>query len=269
MFDRNDALQLLEYDRWAGNRLARALEAAGGNAEGERQWAHVVASLECWFERVIGAQSGRNDFWPKGVALSELARRFEGVHRAWRAHLERLEPAKFARVVRFKNSKAEDCADPLEAILQHVVNHGTHHRAQIASALRAAGHTPPASDYIVWRRELAKETPPRESRPWKHFVIASDYLAPLTEIDKLLVEHRTHLGTGYTRGLLLASGPQNPRIGGMILARAHERAELELFLAEDPFHKAGIARYHLVEFDPVKQSDLFTSWAAPAVETAR
>jgi len=263
MLDRRDALELLEYDRWAGNRLARALEAAGGNAEGERQWGHVVASLECWFERVIGAQ-GRNDFWPKGAALAELARRFEGVHKAWRTHLERLEPSAFARVVLFMNSKGEDCADPLEAIVRHVVNHGTHHRAQAASALRAAGHALPELDYIVWRRALAKETPAVEARPWKHFVIASDYLAPLTEIDKLLAEHRAHLGTGYTRGLLLASGPQNPRKGGMILARAHERSELEQFLAEDPFAKAGIARYHLVEFDPVKQSDLFATWAAPA-----
>jgi uncharacterized damage-inducible protein DinB/uncharacterized protein YciI len=264
MFDRTDALQLLEYDRWAGNRLARALEGAGGNAEGERQWAHVVASLECWFERVIGAQSPRSNFWPKGVALSELARRFEGVHRAWRTHLERLEPAGLARVVCFMNSKGEACADALEAILRHVVNHGTHHRAQIAGALRAAGHAPPASDYIVWRRELAREAAPVDAPPWKHFVIASDYLAPLTEIDKLLAEHRAHLGTGYARGLLLASGPQNPRVGGMILARAHERSELEQFLADDPFAKAGIARYHLIEFDPVKQSDTFATWAAPA-----
>lgn len=264
MLDRHDALQLFDYDRWAGLRCAQALKEAGGPAPAVRWWAHVVGALETWFERVIGAQSPRTEVWPESVDLAVLQRRFEGVHQGFRRHLERCEPAELARLVRFKNSKGEECADPLEAIVRHVVNHGTHHRAQIASALRAAGHAPPSMDYIVWRRELAKEAPAVEARPWKHFVIASDYLAPLTEIDRLLAEHRAHLGTGYTRGLLLASGPQNPRIGGMILARAHERAELERFLADDPFQKAGIARYHLVEFDPVKQSDLFASWAAPA-----
>jgi uncharacterized damage-inducible protein DinB/uncharacterized protein YciI len=265
MLDRRDALELFDYDRWAGLRYVRALEElASPSAEVMRLWTHVVISLETWFERVVAIQPPRTDFWPTGLDLATLARRLEGAQRAWRTHLERLEPAGFARIVRFKNAKGEDCADPLEAIVRHVVNHGTHHRAQLASLLRAAGHTPPVTDFIAWRRELARATPASEPRPWKHFVIASDYLAPLTEIDKLLAEHRAHLGTGYTRGLLLASGPQNPRIGGMILARAHERAELEQFLAEDPFAKAGIARYHLVEFDPVKQSDLFASWAAPS-----
>jgi len=264
MLDRHEALQLLEYDRWAGLRCARALEALAPPPDGSvRQWAHLVVALELWFERVIGASSPRMDLFPTGLELAVLLRRFEGVQRGWRKHLEKSEPAELARVVRFKNTKGEDCADPLEAIVRHVVNHGTHHRAQIASQLRAAGHAPPSLDYIVWRRELARETPPAEARPWKHFVIASDYLAPLAEIDKLLVEHRAHLGTGYARGLLLASGPQNPRKGGMILARAHERAELERFFADDPFAKAGIARYHLVEFDPVKQSDLFAAWNAP------
>jgi uncharacterized damage-inducible protein DinB/uncharacterized protein YciI len=263
MLDRREALELFDYDRWAGLRCVRALEGlASPSAEVMRLWTHVVISLETWFERVIAAQPPRTDFWPTGLDLATLARRLEGAQRAWRMHLERLEADGFARVVRFKNSKGEECADPLEAIVRHVVNHGTHHRAQVASLLRAAGHTPPALDFIVWRRELAKTAPPVEPRPWKHFVIASDYLAPLTEIDRLLAEHRAHLGTGYARGLLLASGPQNPRIGGMILARAHERAELELFLAEDPFAKAGIARYHLVEFDPVKRSDAFTAWIA-------
>ena len=263
MLDRRDALQILDYDRWAGLRCAQALQAAGGPPAAVRVWAHVVGALETWFERVIGAQSARTEIWPEIQDLAVLQRRFEGVHQAFRRHLERCEPAELARLVRFKNSKGEPCADPLEAILRHLMNHGTHHRAQLASALRAAGHAPPSMDYIVWRRELVKEAAPAEARPWKHFVIASDYLAPLTEIDKLLAEHRAHLGTGYTRGLLLASGPQNPRTGGMILARAHDRSELEQFLAEDPFHKAGIARYHLVEFDPVKQSDLFAAWAAP------
>ena len=263
MLDRNDALQLFDYDRWAGLRCAHALEAlAPPPAESVRLWTHLVVSHELWFERVLGAHARGTDIWPTGLDLATLLRRFEGVHRVWRKHLERSEPAELARVVLFMNTKGEACADPLEAIVRHVVNHGTHHRAQIASQLRAAGHTPPAMDYIVWRRELARETPPAPTPAWKHFVIASDYLAPLLEIDKLLAEHRAHLGTGYARGLLLASGPQEPRSGGMILARAREKAELERFLADDPFAKAGIARYHLVEFQPVKQSDAFAAWAA-------
>ena len=56
--------------------------------------------------------------------------------------------------------------------------------------------------------------------------------------------------------------PQEPRTGGMILARARDRAELDRLFAEDPFQRAGYARYRVLEFHPVKQSDAFAAWAS-------
>ena len=37
---------------------------------------------------------------------------------------------------------------PRWAILRHIVNHATYHRGQIAADLRAAGLTPPYTDFI-------------------------------------------------------------------------------------------------------------------------
>ncbi|MBL7976800.1 MAG: hypothetical protein JNN12_00565 [Bacteroidetes Order II. Incertae sedis bacterium] len=42
----------------------------------------------------------------------------------------------------FQNTRAE--------IITHVLNHGTHHRAQISAHIRATGDIPPAIDYIVY-----------------------------------------------------------------------------------------------------------------------
>jgi uncharacterized damage-inducible protein DinB len=36
----------------------------------------------------------------------------------------------------------------------HVVNHGTHHRGQVAGFLRTMGHAPPALDLIAYYREI-------------------------------------------------------------------------------------------------------------------
>jgi uncharacterized damage-inducible protein DinB/uncharacterized protein YciI len=261
MLDRHEALQLLEYDHWANTKIATALaRLPAPHAQAERLFAHLVGASELWFERVTGGDYGKLAVWPEGVPLAELRRRCEAVAQRWRAHLEQADAHELARVVEFRNSAGQPCADPLEAIVRHVVNHGPHHRGQIASLLRAAGQPPENLDFIVWRRQKAQA---RAAAPaaWKHFVIESTYLAELGQIDELLGAHRAHLETGFRAGMLLASGPQVPRTGGMILARARERAEIDEFLERDPFARAGISRYRVVEFEPVKQAPLFSSWA--------
>ena len=86
-----------------------------------------------------------------------------------------------------------------------------------------------------------------------HFIIEITYTATLPEIDRVLPAHRAFLQTGYDCGLLLLSGPQNPRTGGVLVARAASRAELEAFLRDDPYQAQG---NHLR--DRVAQSDTST-----------
>jgi uncharacterized damage-inducible protein DinB len=227
MFDRNDALELFEYDRWANGKIAERLAGlAVPLPQAEKLLAHLVGAEEVWYERVSGGEYQKLAVWPEGLALAEVRKRFAAIADAWRAHLEQADAREFARKVEFKNSAGEPCADPLEAIVRHVVSHGAHHRGQIASLLRAAGHVPETLDYIVWRRMKQREEA-RAPAAWKHFVIESTYLADLSKIDEKLAAHRAHLETGFRAGLLLASGPQVPRTGGMILARAKDRAEIE------------------------------------------
>lgn len=83
------------------------------------------------------------------------------------------------------------------------------------------------------------------------FVIKVTYLKPLEQVDQFLVAHREHLKKGYEQNLLLASGPQNPRTGGIIIARGHDKINLLEFITKDPFHVQNIASYEVVEFDPV------------------
>ena len=94
------------------------------------------------------------DAWWKPATLAEWGRRRPAAHAKWMAYAEKLDARELARDAHFTNSAGQACRDPVEAIVRHVVNHGTHHRAQIASTLRAAGFPPPVMDYIAWRREL-------------------------------------------------------------------------------------------------------------------
>lgn len=91
------------------------------------------------------------------------------------------------------------------------------------------------------------------------FIILSQYLKPLDEVEKHLQAHRDYLAMGYQKNYFIASGPQNPRVGGVILSQLNDKAIIEEFMAQDPFHLQGIASYQIIEFHPVKVHQDFLS----------
>lgn len=84
------------------------------------------------------------------------------------------------------------------------------------------------------------------------FVIEVTYKQPMEKVDTYLAEHRAFLETGYQQDYFIASGPQNPRTGGIILSQLQDRKQLEGILHRDPFHIHNIAEYRIIEFNPVK-----------------
>ncbi|HZF71435.1 YciI family protein [Sulfuricurvum sp.] len=82
------------------------------------------------------------------------------------------------------------------------------------------------------------------------FIISLTYIKPLEEVDVLLEEHIAYLKEQYALKNFLASGRKVPRIGGVILAHAISREEIETIISLDPFHRHGIAEYEITEFIP-------------------
>jgi uncharacterized protein YciI len=83
------------------------------------------------------------------------------------------------------------------------------------------------------------------------FIITLTYVKPIAEVDRFLQEHRDFLRRRYATGHLLMSGPQNPRTGGVIVAQAPSRTEVEAIFREDPFYREQVAEYEFIEFAPV------------------
>jgi uncharacterized protein YciI len=94
----------------------------------------------------------------------------------------------------------------------------------------------------------------------KHFIINVTYKVPLTIIDELLAEHRKFLQKGYDKGLLLFSGPRNPRTGGIVAARADSLEVIKLFFENDPYNINNSADYEFIEIDPVKRQPFLEEW---------
>lgn len=80
------------------------------------------------------------------------------------------------------------------------------------------------------------------------FVVELTYVKPLDEVDGHLEAHRAYLDGQYANGTFVASGPKEPRTGGIILARAGSLDELMAALALDPFMIHGVARYAVTRF---------------------
>lgn len=84
------------------------------------------------------------------------------------------------------------------------------------------------------------------------FILELKYIVELSKIDEHLASHRRWLDAQYQKGLLLCSGPKNPRVGGIIIALGQDRASVEQLIKDDPFTIHDLAEYTITEFIPVK-----------------
>jgi uncharacterized protein YciI len=80
------------------------------------------------------------------------------------------------------------------------------------------------------------------------------YRKPMEEVQKFVDEHRAYLHTLKQKGVLLASGPVVPRMGGAMLLRVPDDAvdaTLDSIPANDPYIRHGIAQYEMWPWSPV------------------
>jgi uncharacterized damage-inducible protein DinB len=143
---------LFRYTRWAHGRVLDTVQEA--DAVPERAgtlFGHVLRAQDIWYGRVAGTDHAALDLWATD-SVQDCADRLAASSQRWAALLDDRDDALDAPVA-YTNSSGTAFETPLQDIALHVVNHGTHHRAQIALLLREADIAPPATDYILFRRE--------------------------------------------------------------------------------------------------------------------
>ena len=90
------------------------------------------------------------------------------------------------------------------------------------------------------------------AREMKYFVVHVIYLKPFDEVEPFVEAHRAYLDRCLHQGSLLLSGPLVPRTGGLLFMRGEGRPDIERTMAGDPYALAGVARYEVLEFKPLK-----------------
>jgi uncharacterized damage-inducible protein DinB len=76
--------------------------------------------------------------WPDWKA-DTFEKLIDDNYAAWIDYINGLNEEDFQKIIAYKNSKGDSYENQLEGILAHLINHGTHHRAQAGQQLKFAG----------------------------------------------------------------------------------------------------------------------------------
>lgn len=110
---------------------------------------HIIWAQGVWMKRIkmedVGVYTPFNI-----IALQDLKEQAAQAHDDFMAFIESV--GDFSAVLEYKNSRGDAWQNTYNDVLTHVANHGTYHRAQIASRLKEIGLVPPVTDYIAFRR---------------------------------------------------------------------------------------------------------------------
>lgn len=134
------------HDGWANRSVIEALEALASPPErAVRLLGHVLAVERLWWTRL--RREPPPAVWPEHD-LRRCRVELERLGPDWEALLGSPDPNLLDQRVPYVNSLGESWENAVEDVLDQVLLHSAHHRGQIASELRGAGHEPPYVDLI-------------------------------------------------------------------------------------------------------------------------
>ena len=118
---------------------------------------HILLVEWLWRERWLGRSPDKFPPATDFPTLEAVRRRWAEVESNLLGYISSLKPEDLDRVIEHKTTAGVPQAAPLTQMLQHLVNHGTSHRGQIATMLRQLDAKPIATDLIFFYRERAAQ----------------------------------------------------------------------------------------------------------------
>lgn len=149
-------IQLFDYDRYASLQIFKLFQSSSPSMRSLSLLSHLLGSQQIWLKRCRKEQYVASLIWPVFTA-EELEPIMEDNYHQWINFLYASQESDFSLPVVYQNSRGETFHDQLSDIIMHVINHGTHHRAQVGQLLKFDGiETLPPTDYILFTRERRK-----------------------------------------------------------------------------------------------------------------
>ena len=173
-------LDLYGYHWWANKRLfdiaAKLGEATCARSVGTQfsfptlkgMLAHIYGADRIWFRRFAGEAPerlfGDGDF----ATTVDLGASWADLVKTQRTFLERLTPDELTRIIEYTSTlfPGGPLTLPLRCLLEHVVNHATHHRSEIATMITMVSGSPPGTDLVVYQLMQTGQIP-AEHASWQ------------------------------------------------------------------------------------------------------
>jgi uncharacterized damage-inducible protein DinB len=164
---KDDIQLLLEYDRWANNRVLQAASVLSSE-QFTRDLGGSFRSVRDTLVHIIGGEWGWLEYWKETTPRADFAADLRKRHNAL-FHTERFPNvaaivSKLAEIekeqIEFMNGVTNRSLEKmlplrnaqvrLAHLMQHLANHSTYHRGQVALMMRQLGAEPLATDFHVF-----------------------------------------------------------------------------------------------------------------------
>lgn len=143
-------IKLFGYDYYANAIILKAITEAGNPEQAVKLMAHTLAAQQVWLSRCRqDANAPVNPIWPDDWKTEDLLIINQQNNKNW---IQFLEGENLDLTITYKNSTGLAFNNSIADILTHLINHGTHHRAQAGQVLKNMGYKLPNTDYIMYLR---------------------------------------------------------------------------------------------------------------------
>jgi uncharacterized damage-inducible protein DinB len=159
---------LYAYHRWANRRLFDVAAALGDAALArdmgahwsvpsvKGMFAHLCSADALWLARWRGGSPTRMINGGDFATFAEIRPVWDAVEADQQGYVEALTEADLGRIVSYKTSDGAALSVPLGPSLQHVANHATHHRSEVATMITLISGSPPDTGINTYRTVVLK-----------------------------------------------------------------------------------------------------------------
>jgi uncharacterized damage-inducible protein DinB len=143
-------LKLYHFNAWANDRVLKCLvEQHVKDDKILGIFGHILAAQFLWLHRIKNLPPPDVKLWGD-YSLEMLERMTKDANRQWTEFVEATDS--FDRELTYTNYTGDPYTNNVEAIMMHLVNHSSYHRAQVALLLRQNGYEPINTDLITYDR---------------------------------------------------------------------------------------------------------------------
>jgi uncharacterized damage-inducible protein DinB len=159
----HDLETLIDYNYWARDRVlgsvspltpAQYTQTIESSFRSVRETLlHTYSGEWVWYSRWEGDSPTAHLPFAGYPDQASLVAGWRALESRIRAFIDGLDDTSIQDVLPYKLMNGQPAQAPIWQMVQHLVNHGSYHRGQVATMLRQLGATPVSTDLIAFYRE--------------------------------------------------------------------------------------------------------------------